>query len=186
MARAFQSCFKYTNLNGAQIERSDVYQHERTTDSERIALGPAGSCQPLVRELIATLTEPVLLLFVLTVSRRGRDLGRYQSKLMTTKEANAFLAEFGEFLDRDARQQLWIGTPDGSRMIVWDRHQIVYAYGQLDQVESVAQRLGFTLGHVGITALHCHHYHPLFDDTEEEILDRFEWRWSELHYGDDE
>lgn len=186
MVQAFKNCFKYTDLNGAEIERTDVYQRERTIGSERIALGPAGSCKSLVRELIAIMAEPVFLLLVLTVSRRDRQVGRYQSKLMTTREADAFLAEFGEFLDRDARQQLWIGTPDGSSLIVWDRHQIVYAYGHIDRVESVAQRLGFTHGRVGITAPHCHQYHPLFDDTEEEILDRFEWRWSDLHDGDDE
>jgi hypothetical protein len=185
MTRAFERCFKYTDTDGQQLVHANTFRREQTTGPERLVCAPANTCLPLVRAFAGTLSPPLYLLFVLTVSRRGREAGRHQSDLLSQAQVSDFLHEFGEFLDRDARQQLWIGIPDGSSLIVWDNHQLVFAYGDLDRFTAAARELGLASGMEEIASPHAHNYHELFDDTEEEILDRFEWHRTPLRDGDD-
>jgi hypothetical protein len=185
MTRAFEKCFKCVDLNDAPIWHRNTFRREQTTGPERLVLAPAPSAVPVVRAMAAALDEPVYLLFVLRVSRRGREPGRYQSDLLTHEQLGEFLDEFGEFFDRDPRQHLWIGRPDSSALIVWDEHQIVYGYGPLAAFEEIASVCGLEPGDIEVQVPHAHYYHPHFDDTEDEILDRFTWQYFPLQEVDD-
>jgi hypothetical protein len=183
--RAYERCLKLTDIDGLAIVYPNVYERQQTSGPARLVLAPSGSCLPLVRQLVATLQSPVYLLYILTSPRGPREPGRYASELMSVEEAGAFLLEFGEFLDRDARHHLWIAAPDGSSMIIWDPHQIIYAYGDLDAFTHVAQRLGMSPGPVRVAVPHEHRYHALFNTVEDEIFARIQWHHSPLRPGDD-
>lgn len=184
MARAFESCFKYTDLGGEPFARTSTYAVESAGATKRVVLRPTDSCVSIVNALVHTLPNEVYLLIVLIASRRGRNSGRYQSPLMSLADAKDFLLEFGEFFDRDARSHLWIATPDGRSTIVWDNHQLVYAYGDVVRFEKMARGHGFLPGSVDLECPHRHNYHHLFDNNEEEVLDRFEWLCLPLQEGD--
>lgn len=186
MQRAFESCWKLTDEHGRAVRFPGVFWKEQTTGPLRLACAPSGSCVRLVRALASTLDGPLLLLFVLRVSRRGRTPGRYQSPLLSNQEVDEFLVEFGEFFDRDARQCLWIGQPNKPGLIVWDSHQWLYGYGPLERMLEIAKSFDLTEGRAELPVPHCHNYHLVFDDLEEEVLDRFAWVRTPLLDGDDE
>jgi len=185
MTTGFEGCFKVTDIDDAPVNYGNVYERENVQGQDRLLLAPENSCVTLMRELVASLGGPVYLLLILVVPRSQRKPGRYQSRLFSLEEADTFLREFGEFLDRDARQHLWIGTPDRSGLLVWDNHQIVFAYGDLARFVSIAQSMGLVPGKIAIPSPHRHNYHSEFDGDEAEIFNRHEWHWSPLQDGEE-
>ena len=185
--RRFEACFKFTDLDGAPLVMPNTFRRERAGPVDRIAAAPAGACLPLVRAMAAHIGEPQYMLLVLHVSRREAPPGRYLGPLLSAADVDSFLHEFGEFLDRDGRQSLWIGNPapDQRALIVWDRHQVVYGYGPLDAFDAAARGLGLVPGEVDCPVPHTHQFHQLFDDTEEEILARYDWERTPLREEDE-
>jgi hypothetical protein len=47
------------------------------------------------------------------------------------------MAEFAEFLTEDGRHDLWLHSPRTDATLVWDRHDLIYAYGPLEQFRAV-------------------------------------------------
>jgi hypothetical protein len=180
MARAFESCIKFTHLDDSPVIYPGVYWREQTSGPERLVLAPALSRIDLMRALSRAVDQDAYVLYVLRVPRRGHRQGRYQSPgVLDQQSRDEFLYEFGEYLDRDGRHQLWIGTPENSALIVWDEHQWIYCYGDLDAFERVARQAHLAPGRAEIPVPHSHCYHNLFDDTEDEMIGRYDWIWSE-------
>jgi hypothetical protein len=89
--------------------------------------------------------------------------------------------------EQDGRHNIWIHSPGENATIVYDRHQIVYAYGPIELFKSVLIKNGFkeaqSLGqHVSVP--HEHYYHPEFDEEEVSIIKSFDWRKSPLREQD--
>jgi hypothetical protein len=80
----------------------------------------------LIHKLTNQLTEPFLLLYVLVVPRGKSEPVRYQSEPVNTEELDRFLHRYQDFLEGDARHNLWIRSSDDG-MLVFDRHNIIYA-----------------------------------------------------------
>lgn len=178
---AFELCHKFTDADKNPVEYANVYQREQTNGPQRTVFAPAHGCLGLMRRLSRVIDADAFLLYLLRVSRCGNPPGRYQSPSPLDPDArDDFLDEFGQFLDGDARHQLWIGTPDNSSLLVWDHHQLVYAYGPLEVFERAAEVCGLRTGHVEVPVPHAHLYHAPFDGTEDAILDRFEWIYTPL------
>ena len=82
------------------------------------------------------------------------------------------------------------GTTSGSSSpgfgtIVYDRHNVLYAYGPLDKFVEVLQANGLKEGKVELPAPHWHGYHPEFDKAQSQVLSRLQWIHSPLRPGDD-
>ena len=61
---------------------------------------------------------------------------------MERREAEDFLRGFSRFLESDGRHHLWISSvPDGATL-VYDGHNILYAYGPLELYEQVLAARG--------------------------------------------
>jgi len=71
-------------------------------------------------------------------------------------------------------------------MIVWDRHNDVYVYGELDAVIERLGALGFQEGPVAELGLHKHHYRAEFDDDARAVLGAFRWRRTALRPEDEQ
>lgn len=130
--------------------------------SRLIAGVPRGDPGVLM-ELIECLEPPYFLLYVLHTSRGEGPLGRYQSPLVPTQQVREFLAHFGPFLSGDARDDLWAHSPADDATVVWDRHNVLYAYGPLEAYESALVSIGFVPGSVEILYPHQHYYRAEFD-----------------------
>jgi hypothetical protein len=69
--------------------------------------------------------------------------------------------------------------------LVFDNHNMIYAYGDLDRYESELQARGFRRGSVAIPTPHSHHYHAEFDQSEDELIAYWDWKKFPLEPDDD-
>lgn len=178
---------------GTEAERPEAYAYQHVYElqrlshgEERLLIGPRRGHIELMIELIEFLHEPLRLLYILVVPRNGQNKpGRYEADSeLSYDDAERLLKQFSDFFESDGRHHLWIASPDHGT-VVYDRHELLYAYGPLDRFIDVLNANGLKEGKVTIPGPHWHAYHPEFDDAESELLSRFEWFHSSLREGDD-
>lgn len=181
--------FKLGSLDGETItpfRYSNQFQIEKTTGPDRLCITAKEDHILLLFKLAACLSTPCYVLYVLHTSRCGSELARYQSPLLDFGAFNAFIAEFCEFLTDDARHDLWVHSPEAKATLVWDRHNIIYAYGPLEQFRVVLKE-SLHEGEVnGPPDPHVHMYHAEYDDSERKLLRYFEWSRSPLRKSDEQ
>jgi hypothetical protein len=163
----------------SEYSHKPVFERQPLSDgSARLLFGIPSGDLTVVRALLRCMEAPFWLLYVLKVPHGEQKAGRYESPLMVWRELDAFLDEFGAFLVADARFDLWISSPSSDSRIVWDEHNLGYAYGPLDSFESTIKGLGFTTGRPRIPVPHSHKFHPRFDPEAEALLAHVAWRHS--------
>ena len=164
-----------------------IYFREPCGDSERLVIGASKKPIALLDKLSGCFSSEVTYaLYVLLVSRLGHPSGRYQSPLLDTHEdLQVFLYTFQEYFESDGRHHLWIGAPDGSAMLVFDQHDVIFAYGDLDAFERVLIDEGYTPKDFWFPAPHGHSYNPENDKYEDEIMSHFDWVRTDLQDGDE-
>lgn len=172
-----------------RYEYPDVWVRETTDRLDRLAIAPRTGYVELLDKLAFALQEPFWLLYVLVVPRGGSEQGRYQSEdSFTFVQLKQFLTEYSSFLEKDGRHNLWIRPVSGEGLLVYDRHNIIYAYGPLDRFIPVLQSAGLTESRdqfLHYESPHVHCYHPEFDRDEEQMLSRHRWAISPLRPGDE-
>jgi hypothetical protein len=151
-----------------------------------LVIAPAEGHDVLLGELVEVIRGPYYLLYVLLVSRLGRQEGRYQSpEPMSLERVRVFLKEYGQFLASDGRHHFWIGASDHNGLLVYDQHNVIYAYGALEEFEKVVLSKGFTRGAVRFPGPHSHHYHLQNDAAEDRMFAAFEWMHFPLQEQDE-
>jgi hypothetical protein len=163
---------------GSDVEfrYGNLYDIEKTTGGSRLVIAPADGHDVLLGDLVELVDGPYHLLYVLLVSRLGRDEGRYQSpEQLSLADVCLFLKEHGHFLARDGRHHFWIGAADRSGLLVYDQHNVIYAYGPLAAFEGLLRRKGFHREEVRFPGPHTHHYHPENDAAEDRLFAAWEW-----------
>jgi len=120
---------------------------------------------------------------VLHTPRGGGLEGRYESPPMTRDQVEFLLGSHKPFLTRDARHDLWVGDEHGN-LLVWDRHDVLFAYGFLPDFEAALRQHGYSSGGVTIPSPHQHSYDPRFDDDEGQLLADVPWQRQPLQAGD--
>jgi hypothetical protein len=122
---------------------------------------------------------------VLVVPRSGGGAGRYQSPNPVTRdELRAFVERFGPFLEGDGRHHFWVASSDGEGTLVYDRHNVIYAYGDLTAYARALERLDCREGTVQIPVPHTHHYRAEHDIDQDALLRYWAWRHSPLQDQD--
>jgi hypothetical protein len=157
-----------------------------TEESQRLVAGVPGGDPDVFVRLVACLTPPYYLLYVLHTPRGEGQAGRYQSPKLSLPELTTFVSEFKTFLAQDARFDLWAHSPAERATVVWDRHNQLFAYGPLARFESELRALGFSLGNPEIPVPHEHHYRAEFDSLAGRVLKSLEWSYSPLQPEDEQ
>jgi hypothetical protein len=166
-------------------EYPNIWTREKTSGSDRLVIAPSSNHVELIQKLIEQMGGPFLLLYVLVVPRGESVAGRYQSEPINAEELNRFLHRYKNFLEKDARHNLWIRSSDDS-MLVFDRHNIIYAYGPLEMFASTLTSSGLNEAtDISFPDPHSHHYQSEFDDPERQILQEQSWVRSPLRKGDE-
>ena len=155
-------------------------------NSQRVVAGVPKSDPDIFLRLSGCLKEPLFLLYVLHTCRGEADLGRYQSPELSFQDVQSFVDEFRPFLSADGRFDLWVYSPEQKATIVWDRHNLIHAYGPLDCYASELRALGFKSGDPAIPAPHTHHYRHEFDTLAKKVVSRFNWVYSPLRPEDEQ
>jgi hypothetical protein len=185
------TCYKLGSFDGEWTEREyvygDVWIRERTTGPDRLMIAPSRSQIRLMTKMLRTMEPPYWILYVLLVSREDATPGRYQSPYtLESEETEKFLLRFSEFFEKDGRHHLWIGAEDRSSLLVYDNHNIIYAYGELPKFVAVLKSHGMLQSDiVRIPCPHSHNYNSEFDEQQREILKVWDWKYSPLRDGDD-
>ncbi len=165
----------------------DVWQRKPTSEGERLVIGPSAQHVDLLLRLARFVPGPYGILYVLLLSRRGDHTeGRYQCpRPVDLTQLADFFSTYRSFLEGDGRHHVWIMSVPTSALLVYDHHDVIYAYGPLDAYEQDLQRAGFTAGSVSFPVPHTHHYLIEFDDTEQQILQHWPWKHFPLRPEDD-
>ena len=176
---------KLSRLDGEEwIEHH--YSGVFRADSGRLTVYSAGAAMPLVRGLTDVLAPPIDVLWVLHTSRIGAQLGRYQSPPLSLSEAERFLMTYADFLENDARSDLWLHSRAPQSTIVFERHGLIYAYGPLDAFSRTLESAGLREGHDSIPSPHAHHYRALYDAAERALASEFDWTITALRPEDEQ
>lgn len=138
----------------------------------------------VIQSLIRDLDEPIFLLYVLHTTRGEGPVGRYLSGELTREATGRFLKRFAVYFRADARFDLWLHFAHNQATVVWDRHNLLYLYGPIVQFEHQLVGLGFQAGNPNLDFAHAHHYRPEFDAEAHELMEYFDWRFSDLRPED--
>jgi len=173
--------------NSAPFEYPNCWAHERTIRVNRLVIAPRGHHVSLMIDLLESMKEPYGLLYVLVVPRTEQCGGRYQSPESVSREsAKTFLLQFQNFLEQDGRHHLWVGAVDKSSLLVYDRHNVLYAYGPLPAFEETLRAKGLREAQqIRFPSPHSHHYHDSFDVELDALIKHLAWKQSPLVDGDE-
>ena len=178
-------------LGGLVGDKEVAFSHSRAykigeTSSlvSRLIVGVPESDPELLRALVEPLPGPFLILYLLHTPRGEGLPGRYQSEEMQRSEVVAFLARYRELLMSDGRYDLWVRCIGSSSTLVWDRHDLIYGYGEINAYVEALNSLGFSPGEVKSIGAHVHHYRAENDIAATELLKSQNWARTELHPED--
>ena len=118
------------------FDYGNVFTREVVRGVERLRIALDDGHQGFIRTVASRLTGPFQLLYVLHTSRTDAELGRYESPELNAEAVHVFLDRFGGFLSEDGRHDLWVRSHGDDATIVWDRHNLIFAYGPLNVFES--------------------------------------------------
>jgi len=166
----------------------NLFFEESCGPTTRLVIGPTAGWVDLLIELSAELSgKPWWILYVLLVPRLGnREPGRYQSPPFEThSELSAFLAAFRGYFEGDGRHHVWIGSAARDGTLVYDQHNVLFAYGPIERFKSILRSRGYDEQEFWFPAPHTHHYHEEDDAEEERLMGELEWAWFPLQPGDE-
>lgn len=163
---------------------NNIYQAQKTVNFSRLCIGSKSGEIRLLLALAKLLAEPFYVLYVLVVPRGEAKAGRYQSVELSYEELKVFLENFTEFFEHDGRMNLWIKERDGQGLLVFDRHNYVYAYGDLNSYQKILISDAYSEGEFMFSVLHTHYYHEEYDAHARGVIDYFDWSYSPLREGD--
>ena len=160
---------------------ANIYSRQKGESSDRLYVGVAEKHKELILDLARSFSGPYFLLYVLHTSRCNNELARYQSPPLEYHSVVEFLDRFEDFLTHDSRHDLWLASPGDKMTIVWDRHDVLFIYGPLDNIEHFLDSRGFSKGMPTVAlSPHSHYYHAEYDQAEKEVVKYFPWRKSPL------
>ncbi|MDR3692253.1 MAG: hypothetical protein P4L46_22920 [Fimbriimonas sp.] len=161
-----------------------VYERVRTATDNTVVATVVGSGADLMLQLTENCPEPFAILYVLVVPRRTQP-GRYQLKEWMDRESLvAYLERYRAYLEGDGRHNLWVKCGDDS-LIVYDRHETLYLYGDLDGFIKVLEHVGYGPGEVRVDFPHEHHYNYEYDGDEQSIVNSGDYTRFDLVPGQD-
>ncbi|MHC4644971.1 MAG: hypothetical protein ACYTBJ_05700 [Planctomycetota bacterium] len=175
-----QDMFKIGTAYGpddVEFRYSNIYQRQDYPQWSRIAIGAQTDHVSLMLEIAKSWAGPYGVLYVLVLSRMDHAHARYQApRPCDYEQLESFASRFRPYLEKDARHNLWIMDVNSPFQLVYDRHNIIYAYGDQTSVISLLTQDGFIEAQVKIPSPHTHYYHPEFDDAEDDIITYWDWK----------
>jgi len=168
-------------------EYPNVFAIEKTTGPDRLIVAPSANHISIMIELLQVMPAPFWILYLLTVPRGGGEAGRYESvNTLSAGEAEKFLCRFKDFFEKDGRHNIWIKSLSSPCLLVDDKHDVIYGYGQLPDFETILLNRGLSkVECIRFPAPHAHNFHPEFDRDEKDLLRSYPRKRSPLRESDD-
>ena len=177
----------YCSSEWREHSHAPVFRREATAGGgERLVAGVPSGDSAIFASLVTTVQPPYFLLYILHTPRGEGEPGRYQSPEIGLDDFQRFLQGFSAFLAGDSRFDLWAHSSTDEATIVWDRHNLLYAYGPLDKFEGALRNAGFEDGEPTLAFAHRHYYRAEFDKQAAELLAAFDWHRTPLRPEDEQ
>jgi hypothetical protein len=161
------------------VEHSHPPVYERVDmgggHGERLHVAVPGGDAEIFRRLLRCLEEPYLLLYILHTPRGEAEPGRYESPPLDLEQVEDLLLRFSAYLRSDGRFHLWGHSRASNATVVWDNHNILYAYGPLNDYQRQLNQLGFTMGSAATSEPHTHYYRQECDADAAAFLAAWDW-----------
>lgn len=162
-----------------------VSEHRYDNVYQRIPTGllvaPEKGQVHLFLRLLQHLPGPFRLTYVLLVPFGPYAEGRYELQEVLDHEALELLLDRNrDFLERDARHHLVVGTIPPNISVRYDQHDYLRVDGPFPNLEGMLGEMGFTEGEIAMPIPHSHHHHPQFDADAEALLGTGHWIRSPL------
>lgn len=171
-------------LAGQEYDYGNVFAVGEAGAVTRLAIGPSTDQIALMLRLAEAWGGDYYLLYILLLSRGEKEDGRYQSPLLSFEQVSRFCSIFSDFIETDGRHHFWIASIDRRGLLVYDQHNIIWAYGDLETYTRILTESGFKPGVVDVPFPHSHHFHVENDDCVRQVLDNRAWQHSPLQPGD--
>jgi len=164
------------NHENQRYRHTNLFRKEIRSDWSRITIAPKEKHVALMLEIMKNWPGPYGILYVLKVPRRDHQAARYQSpEPCSYEELEHFACTFQEYFEGDARHHIWFADIPSGSQLVYDNHDLIYSYGQDEEVVAVLKTKGFEEGNPIIPSPHVHCYNQEFDTKEDDIMKYFEW-----------
>ena len=164
----------------------NVFAVEKTTGPERLVIAPSSHHVSLLLDLMQMMFEPFRILYVL-VFPGGGEAGRYQvANPVGWNEAEGFLTRFEDFFENDGRHHIRVSSVGTSDLLVYDNHNVIYAYGELQEFNRILVKRGLEkVDAVEFPSPHRHMCNAAYDQAQQEVLRYWEWKQLPLQESDD-
>jgi hypothetical protein len=173
--------------NDDDYDYGRVYMLETTPTYSRLKIGAAIHGIDLLMRLSDALEAPFFCLYVLVISRSDTEQGRYQSPWIESKaELVDFLLDYKVLFETDGRHHLWVSSPGMGATLVYDRHNVLYAYGPLEIIAASLDEMGYRAENFEMPFPHAHYFHVENDLRVEELLQQWDWQHFPLQEADEE
>ena len=176
-----------THLRGqgiVEFRYDDVFEPQLDRDPQRLLIAPEHRHVDLIQRLIREIPPPYSVLYILVAPHSGAREGRYMLTEQTEDHLNELLIANREYLEGDARHHLWLGSETDGSLLVYDQHNVIYAYGQLDQYSAILKAQGLHAGRVQFPYPHTHHFRSSLNHYEADLLAAHDWQWNPLEEED--
>lgn len=182
---------KFLQLDARKRELAHDYgprfRREETPNYTRLTIGASIDGVGLLLRVSDLLPPPFYCLYVLVISRNGEQPGRYQSPWLESRaKLLDFLLEFKRPLEADGRHHRWVCSPDAGATLVYDRHNLLYADGPIEQFGARLRQLHYEEAPVAMPFPHVHYFHATADQPISELLHYWEWQHFPLEEVDEE
>lgn len=164
-----------------------IFFRQPMSSGERLVIGPSRGHVEVMLALAQTWrTQQYYALYVLLVPHSRAEPGRYQSPLMESfEDLQTFFYTYEAFFETDGRHHVWIGSPSNGGLLIYDQHNVIFAYGDLPRYEQVLASRSFLRREFWFPCPHRHSYPATNVQQEEELLRHFAWQHSPLQEGDE-
>ena len=176
---------KFTSYDNHGKESAHDYGRIYEVDENRLTIAASNNQIELIIRLISTLSSPFYILYVLVVSRVNNERGRYQSPLIETEEELIdFLLGYKPYFENDGRHHVWICTVNNSGRLIYDQHNVIFAYGNTKKYLAILDEDGFKESEITIPSPHAHAYNESNDNFEKSLMEIWDWSIFPLSEGD--
>lgn len=163
-----------------EFQYNHVYEPQLDRQPQRLLIAPQGGQVDLLLRLAREMPAPYSILYVLVAPQSEAAKGRYLLSERSDEDVFELLTSFREFFEGDARHHLWIGSETDGSLLVYDQHNVIYAYGALDQFSAILRAQGLEAGQVHFPFPHTHHFRSSMNAFEDRLLGQYPWLWNPL------
>lgn len=165
----------------------NIWELQSFPTFRRLVIGARSDEVALILELCRSLKGPFYPLIILRDPQSGLLPGRYETEdCLTHNQLWELLYPFRALFEQDGRADLWVISQSGEGQFIFDCHNIIYAYGDLDATKNRLKNLGFNEGQIDIPYPHAHYCHKELTRLEEQLFAMPGWLRSDLREADDE